>query len=56
MEDIKNLLTSAGITIHKETPTHFIIKCLNPSHADSHPSLSIKKDTGQFKCFSCDMK
>lgn len=29
------------------------VKCLNPDHEDSNPSLNIHKDTGQYNCWSC---
>lgn len=33
-----------------------VVKCLNPDHDDSNPSLRIDKVTGAFHCFSCGFK
>jgi DNA primase len=33
-----------------------LIKCLNPEHEDSHPSLRVDRLTGVFHCFSCKFK
>lgn len=33
-----------------------VVKCLNPEHEDSNPSLRIDKVTGAFHCFSCGFK
>jgi DNA primase len=51
----KELLDSAGIK-YKETSTNLICSCLNPGHIDKKPSMSIHKQTGQFRCFSCQEK
>jgi DNA primase len=34
----------------------YLIKCLNPDHEDTNPSLRIDKVTGSFHCFSCGFK
>lgn len=34
----------------------FVVKCLNPEHADRNPSMRIDKVTGIFNCFSCEYK
>jgi DNA primase len=34
----------------------FKVKCLNPEHDDSNPSMRIDKITGIFHCFSCHYK
>lgn len=31
----------------------FVVKCLNPDHADNNPSMRIDQITGIFQCFSC---
>lgn len=31
----------------------FVVKCLNPEHDDSNPSMRIDQITGIFNCFSC---
>lgn len=30
-----------------------LVKCLNPEHDDSNPSMRIDRETGKFNCFSC---
>ena len=34
----------------------YLIKCLNPEHDDSNPSLRVDKVTGVMHCFSCGFK
>lgn len=34
----------------------FLVRCLNPEHDDSNPSMRIDKITGIFNCFSCGFK
>lgn len=34
----------------------FLIKCLNPDHQDSNPSLRVDRVTGVFHCFACSFK
>ena len=34
----------------------YLIKCLNPEHPDSHPSMRVDRITGIFHCFSCGDK
>lgn len=34
----------------------YLIKCLNPEHEDSNPSLRVDKITGKTHCFSCGFK
>lgn len=34
----------------------YLIKCLNPEHPDTNPSLRVDKLTGAFHCFSCGFK
>lgn len=31
-----------------------LVKCINPEHDDSHPSMRIDSETGKFNCFSCE--
>jgi len=38
----------------KRTGTNYLLcQCLNPSHNDSTPSMSVNTDTGYSKCFTC---
>lgn len=34
----------------------FVVKCLNPEHDDSSPSMRIDQVTGIYNCFSCGFK
>ena len=34
----------------------YVIKCLNPDHEDSNPSMRVDNVTGIFNCFSCGFK
>lgn len=34
----------------------FVVKCLNPEHDDSSPSMRIDRITGIYNCFSCGFK
>ena len=34
----------------------FVVKCLNPDHEDSNPSMRIDSITGIFNCFACGFK
>jgi len=34
----------------------YVIKCLNPDHEDSNPSMRVDNITGIFNCFSCGFK
>lgn len=34
----------------------FVVRCLNPEHDDSNPSMYINQTTGLFHCFSCGFK
>lgn len=34
----------------------FLVRCLNPEHADKNPSMRIDQITGIFNCFSCGFK
>ena len=31
----------------------FLVKCLNPDHEDSNPSMRVDQVTGVFNCFAC---
>lgn len=42
------------ITTVREYQNYFLCKCPNPHHKDTHPSCILWKDTGRFKCMSCD--
>lgn len=38
---------------YNEKGNDYIVKCINPEHDDSHPSMRIDKITGIYNCFSC---
>jgi DNA primase len=40
----------------KVSGNDYLIKCLNPSHDDSNPSMRVDRVTGIFHCFSCGFK
>lgn len=49
---VYELLSSKGNFI-KASGKDYLIKCLNPEHDDSSPSMRVDQDSGIFKCFSC---
>jgi len=55
MTDVYNLLVK-----NQQHPMvsgqDYKIKCLNPEHDDSNPSLRINQDSGIFNCLSCGFK
>lgn len=52
---IKKILTDRGIKF-KGTGEEVKIKCLNPEHTDSHPSMGVNTYSGVFHCLSCGFK
>lgn len=42
------------VTTVREYQNYYLCKCPNPHHKDNHPSCILWKDTGKFKCMSCD--
>lgn len=52
---VAELLTQKGIP-YKFGGNDLLIKCLNPEHEDSDPSMRIDKISGIFHCFSCGFK
>lgn len=34
----------------------YVVRCLNPEHADKNPSMRVDQITGIFNCFSCEFK
>lgn len=55
MEHIADLLRQKNITFTVSGPD-FLVKCLNPEHEDSNPSMRIDKTTGIYNCFACGFK
>jgi DNA primase len=54
-EFVESLLKEKGI-YYNYSGADVLVKCLNPDHDDSNPSLRIDKVTGAFHCFSCGFK
>lgn len=52
---VEDLLTAKQIP-YIPKGKDFVVKCLNPEHADRNPSMRIDKVTGIFNCFSCEYK
>ena len=55
--DLPELLTSKGIEFVKgNNPSEIQMKCTNPNHEDSSPSLSFNLDKNIFNCWSCGFR
>ena len=52
---VEELLSKKGIDYHLKGKD-LLVKCLNPEHDDSNPSMRIDQVTGIFNCFSCAYK
>ena len=52
---VEELLAEEKIPF-KVSPADYVVKCLNPEHDDTNPSMRIDKITGVFNCFSCGFK
>ena len=52
---IRKILSERGIKIHG-SGEEIKIKCLNPEHIDSHPSMGVNTYSGVFHCLSCGFK
>lgn len=52
---VEELLKSRNIEF-KAKGNDFLIRCLNPEHDDSNPSMSIDRELGIFRCLSCGYK
>lgn len=55
MEYVENLLKEKKVYF-KYQGQDLVIKCLNPEHEDSDPSMRIDRVDGKFNCFSCGFK
>lgn len=53
--NVLDLLESKGIQ-YIPKGADYVVKCLNPDHDDSSPSMRIDQVTGIFNCFSCEFK
>jgi len=52
---VEELLNKEGIEF-RHSGNDFIVKCLNPEHDDSTPSMRIDKVLGIFHCLACGFK
>lgn len=52
MSAVTAVLKLKGIE-YKDTGGDILVRCLNPDHDDSHPSLRIDRETGVMHCLSC---
>lgn len=55
MATVEELLREKGIS-YTHSGKDLLIKCLNPEHDDSNPSLRVDKIDGKTHCFSCGFK
>lgn len=54
-EPVLNLLKEKGLEF-TSSGRDYLIKCLNPEHEDSNPSLRVDKVSGIAHCFACGWK
>lgn len=52
---VEELLQKKGIAFRQQG-NDYLIKCLNPEHDDSNPSMRVDLVTGIFNCFACGEK
>ena len=50
--DVKEILEKRNIQ-YKTRGRDYQVRCLNPEHEDTHPSMNIDKISGVFNCLSC---
>jgi DNA primase len=55
MDPVLELIQSKGLDF-KISGQDYLVKCLNPDHEDTNPSLRIDKSSGATHCFSCGFK
>lgn len=54
-EPVLELLRNKGIYF-KVSGQDYLVKCLNPDHEDTNPSMRIDRQDGKFHCLSCGFK
>lgn len=54
-DPVLDLIQKEGL-LYKISGGDYLVKCLNPEHPDTNPSMRIDKITGMFHCFSCAFK
>lgn len=52
---VADLLREKGLTF-TVSGQDYLIKCLNPEHEDSNPSLRVDKQDGKFHCLACGFR
>lgn len=55
MDPVLDLIQKKGLGF-QVSGRDYLVKCLNPEHPDTNPSLRIDKVSGSFHCFSCGFK
>lgn len=55
MDPVLDLIQKKGLAF-QVSGKDYLIRCLNPEHPDTNPSLRIDKVSGSFHCFSCGFK
>jgi len=55
MNTVKELLQDRSIHF-REAGRDYLIKCIDPEHEDSNPSMRVDKITGVYHCLSCGAK
>lgn len=55
VDPVLDLINSKGLQF-KVSGQDYLVKCLNPEHEDSNPSMRIDKQEGKFHCLSCGFK
>ena len=53
---VTDILNDLGIEYKQVGRDNYRIKCINPYHHETRPSMSIHKDTGVIFCFGCKFK
>jgi DNA primase len=54
-DPVLELLNSKGLSF-TISGRDYLIKCLNPEHPDSNPSMRVDRVSGMYHCFSCSYK
>ncbi len=54
-DPVLDLIQSKNIT-YMPSGADYLIKCLNPEHEDSNPSMRVDRVSGIYHCFSCGTK
>lgn len=54
-DPVLDLIQKQGLQ-YQTSGRDYVIKCINPEHPDTNPSLRIDKVTGSFHCFACHFK